>query len=184
MCDIVWTPHVHKSRSEVDALYRELEESIALDGPHEFPVLCCAARLLETRYAVARLVGFPAGDVILDYSDVVELLLSLPAARDDLSAGRTGVLELYPGPGADHVVFYPEGDDVRLFLVPWEETAVLDRDAPVPAALHAHRSTVCARGELLARWDGFGPAFAREVVRHDPRLAGHEPIRGWSRHRP
>ncbi|KPC67963.1 hypothetical protein ADL26_20720, partial [Thermoactinomyces vulgaris] len=99
--------------------YADLQASIAIDGPTDFAVLVCAAQLLETRYVMAHLRGFGDRERTLDYADIVELFENLDAALEALAAGRTGIIALYPGEGAEYPVFECSADEVRLFMVPW-----------------------------------------------------------------
>jgi hypothetical protein len=51
MSRLEWTVRERKPQAEIDELYGELLESIEIDGPYE----------LETRYTLARVIGFACG---------------------------------------------------------------------------------------------------------------------------
>lgn len=182
MFRIEWTTHEPKPQTQVDELYRELQESIAVDGPHEFATLVCAARLLETRHIVAKIVGYPDREPNLDYTDIVEFFDSADAALEALAAHHVGVIELYPGSdSAEYIVVDAAGDPVRLFRVPWLETTTLDTKDPLPHHITDHPMATRGRRDLADHFGGLRREFAQHAIEHDPRLAAHEPIRRWSR---
>lgn len=180
MFRIEWTAHEPKPRAEVDELYEALLESVAIDGPHQFAVLVCAAQLLETRYAVARLVGYADREPTLDCRDIVEFFTSMDEALEALERRRTGMLEFYPASAAEYIVFDAAGERVRLFRVPWREVSGADVEGPLPRRITAHPEAACDRSALVGHLEDLRREFARAAIEHDPRLAGHEPLRRWS----
>jgi hypothetical protein len=180
MFRLEWTAHEPKPRAEIDDLYGELLESVALDGPYEFSTLVCAARLLETRYVSARIVGYADREPTLDYSDVVEFFMCLDDVVDALTSHRAGVIEFYPGPGNEFVVFDATTDPVPLFRVPWLETSGRTMSDPLPSRITARPSTTRGRDDLAAHFRALRREFARAAIAQDPRLAAHEPLRRWS----
>jgi hypothetical protein len=181
MFKIEWTAHEQKPQDQLDELFLDLQESIAMDGPTEFAVLLCAAELLETDYAVAHLHGFGDRATVLDYSDVVELFMGLDAALDALDGTRTGVIELYPGPGSDYIAFETASpEEVRLVLVPWPEAAAIDPHKPLPDNMREYPTAVSEREQVIDHLKGLRRSFAQAVLDRDPRFGEYEPIRRWS----
>ncbi|MDA1362651.1 hypothetical protein O1R50_23720 [Glycomyces luteolus] len=176
---IEWTPHQRKSQQDIDELFAELQESIAIDGPTDFAVLVYAAQLLETDYVLAEARGFEHV-LTLDYADIVDCFESMDAALESLEAGRTGVIEFYCGPGSAWPVFESDADDVRLFLTPWLEAAGLDLSQPLPDQVKTYSSAATGRAQLIDHFGELRRSFARSVVAHDPRYGQYEPIRRWS----
>lgn len=180
MFRLEWTTHEPKPQAEIDELYGELLESIEIDGPYEFATLVCAARLLETRYAVARLSGYADREPTLDYTDIVDFFESTDAALEALEGRRTGVLELYPASAAEYIVFDASRDVVRLFRVPWLEATEIDIEGPVPQSITTYPEATCKRSVLTDHLRDLRREFAQAAIESDPRLAAHEPLRRWS----
>jgi hypothetical protein len=180
MFRLEWTAHERKPQAEIDELYGELLESIEIDGPYEFATLVCAARLLETRYAVARIIGYADREPTLDYADIVDFFESTDGAFEALKARHTGVLELYPASAAEYIVFDASRDQVQLFRVPWLEAIKFDPKDPLPHRITAHPVATCTRRTLTDHLRDLRRAFAQTAVKHDPRLAAHGPLRRWS----
>lgn len=179
MLRIEWTSHERKPQPAIDELYADLQASIAIDGPTDFAVLVCATQLLETRYVMAHLRGFSDRERTLDYADIVELFENLDAALEALAAGRTGIIALYPGQGAEYPVFDCSADEVRLFMVPWLDAERLDRSRPLPDGLKSRPGATAGRAQLIGHLKELRGAFARSVAARDPRLAQYDPIRRW-----
>ncbi|MCH7231285.1 hypothetical protein L0U85_10545 [Glycomyces sp. L485] len=179
MFRIEWTAHEPKPQAEIDELYSELLESIEIDGPYEFSTLVCAAQLLETRYVVARIIGYSDCEPTLDYTDIVDLFESMDAALGALEEHRTGVLEFYPA-SSESIAFDASHDQVRLFRVPWLEANGIDIKSPLPHHLTARPEAVCERSVLADHLRDLRREFAQAAIKSDPRLAAHEPLRRWS----
>lgn len=179
MFRIEWAAHERQPQAAIDEHYADLQESIAIDGPTDFAVLVCAAQLLETRYVMAHLRGFGDRERTLDYADIVELFENMDAALEALASGRTGIIALYPGNGAEYPVFECGADEVRLYLAPWLDAERLDRSEPLPETVKGHPSAVVGREQLIAHFKELRRSFARSVLAHDPRLGRHDPIRRW-----
>ncbi len=180
MFRVEWTAQEVKPPAELDALFEELQESIGIDGHCEFPVLCCAVRALEDWLSVARIIGFDDRDLVLGDADVIELLGGAAATIEALACARPGLIELYPDPGADYIVFDTGPEEVRLYRVPWTEAGTIDLQAPLPTHLNAYPMTTCGRTELIEHLQDLCRTFARTAITNDPRLASHEPLRRWS----
>ncbi|SDD02806.1 hypothetical protein [Glycomyces harbinensis] len=180
MFKIEWTAREPKPRTEIDELYGELQASVDIDGPYEFATLVCAARLLETRYVMARIIGFPDREPTLDYTDIVEFFECSDAVLEALAAHRAGVIEFYPGSDAAEYLVFDAADPVRLFRVPWTEALGLETQDPLPHHVTERPVTTTGRRDLADHIGSLRREFARDAVRHDPRLAAHEPVRRWS----
>ena len=180
MFRLEWTARERKPQVAIDELYGELIESIEIAGPYEFATLVCAARVLETRYALARIIGYADREPTLDYADVVDFFESTDAAVEALEARRTGVLELYPPSAGEYIVFDASHDPVRLFRVPWTEAVKLDPDDPLPHRITTYPVATSTRSALTDHLSDLRRAFAQAAIEHDPRLAAHEPLQRWS----
>ncbi|MFC3493527.1 hypothetical protein [Glycomyces rhizosphaerae] len=180
MFRIEWTTHEPKPQAEIDELYGELLESIEIDGPYEFSTLVCAARLLETRYTMARLLGYTDREPTLDYTDIVDLFESMDEALEALEGHRTGVLEFYPASAAEYIVFDASRDPVRLFRVPWPEATQIEIEDSLPPHITARPEAVCKHSVLTGHLRDLRREFAQAAIGNDPRLAAHEPLRRWS----
>lgn len=181
MFRLEWTAHERKAQAEIDELYGELLESIEIDGPYEFATLYCAARLLETNYTLARVMGFADRESTLDDADIVDFFESTGEALEALESNQAGVLEFYVASAADWLVFEAtDGEELRLYRVPWLEASAIDLKRPLPQSITAYPITNCTRGELISHlWD-LRRGFACAAIEGDPRLARHEPLRSWS----
>jgi hypothetical protein len=176
-----WTARERKSQAEIDELYGELLESIEIDGPYEFATLCCAASLLETRYTLARVIGFADCQLTLSDADIVDLLGSTDAALAALEAHRAGVLEFYVGYTDESVVFDASDDEqIRLYRVPWLEAYALDLKDPLPSGITERPMATSTRSDLIDHLKDLRQEFACAAIENDHRLAGHEPLRRWS----
>lgn len=182
MFSIEWTTREPKPQAEIDELYSELLESIEIDGPYEFATLYCAAGLLETRYTLARVIGFTEPAITLSDTDIVDFFVSTDAALEALEAHRAGVLEFYVASAAVVIVFdATEAEQVQLFLVPWEEAIGIDLKESLPQGVTAYPSTTCTHEDLIDHLKNLRHEFASAAIKNDPRLADHEPLRRWSR---
>ncbi|HEX2143650.1 MAG TPA: hypothetical protein VHG10_03980 [Glycomyces sp.] len=181
MFRLEWMPREPKPQTEIDELYGELLESIEIDGPYEFATLYCAAQLLETRYILARAIGFADREPMLFDADMVDFFVSTDAALEALETHRAGVLEFYVASVAESVVFEAsDGGHVRLYLVPWYEASAIDLKHPLPPDITACPATTCTRRGLIDHLKDLRREFACAAIESDPRLAGHEPLRRWS----
>lgn len=82
---------------------------------------------------MARIIGYPDREPILDYTDIVEFFKSLDEALEALDARHAGVLEFHPGQNSvEYIVFDSADDNVRLFRVPWLEAMRVNVKAPLP----------------------------------------------------
>ncbi|GAA2343700.1 hypothetical protein GCM10010403_41050 [Glycomyces rutgersensis] len=181
MFRIEWTAHEQKPQSEINELYGELLESIEIDGPYEFATLYCAAKLLETQYTLARVIGFADREPTLADADIVDFFESTKAALEALEAHRAGLLEFYMASTGEYIVFEASHDDqVRLFRVPWLEASQINLNVPLPLGITAHPMTTCTRSELIDHLRDLRREFAQAAIEHDPRLAAHQPLRRWS----
>jgi hypothetical protein len=181
MFRLEWTTHERKPQVEIDELYGELLESIEIDGPYEFATLYCAAKLLETRYTLARVIGFADREPTLADADIVDFFESTDAALEALEAHRAGILEFYMASTGEYIVFEASRDDqARLFRVPWLEASQINLNVPLPLGITAHPMTTCTRSELIDHLRDLRREFAQAAIEHDPRLAAHQPLRRWS----
>lgn len=179
MFRIEWTTREPKAQAEIDELYGELLESIAIDGPHDFATLSCAARLLETRSVIARLIGYADRELPLGDADIVDFFESMDEALAALEGRRRGVLEFYLAFTPEYIVFDATGDQVRLFRVPWHKATEVDLEHPLPQHITAHPETTADRLALTAHLKDLRRDFAQAAIASDPRLATHEPLRRW-----
>src|SRR5690606_39946586 len=109
-----------------------------------------AALLLETRYTLARLLGYTDREPTLDYTDIVDLFESMGAAFEALEEHRTGVLEFYPASAAECIVFDASRDPVRLFRVPWLEATQINIADPLPPRITARPAAACEHSVLTS----------------------------------
>lgn len=181
MFRLEWTAREPKSQAEIDDLYGELLESIEIDGPYEFATLYCAASLLETRYTLARVIGFADREPTLADADIVDFFGSTDAALEALQAHRAGMLEFYVAFAAESVVFdASDAEEVRLYRVPWLEANAIDLERPLPLGITAYPMATCTRSGLIDHLKDLRSEFASAAIESDPRLAGHEPLHRWS----